>query len=138
VLLRTALVPGDVRRIVRLLGYRPRPGIAATGVVAARTASTDPFVIPAGFPIEGATEASDDPVQIFESDEAVEIGTLRTQVPPTAGFSKPPSAGHWKGRPTKRADGKTLSAVPATTPIDPYLNVTAGQLFKVSLDGVIA
>jgi hypothetical protein len=46
-LLRTARQPENVRRIVRILGYRPRPGIGATGVIAALTDSPRPFVLPA-------------------------------------------------------------------------------------------
>src|SRR5262252_3110307 len=49
VLLRTAVLPEDVRRIIRLFGYRPRPGIGATGVVAALTQTPRPFVVPRGF-----------------------------------------------------------------------------------------
>ena len=39
-LLRTAVFPQDIRRIVSLLGYRPRPGIGATGILAALTDSS--------------------------------------------------------------------------------------------------
>jgi len=40
-LLRTAAGAEDIRRIIRLIGYRPRPGIGATGVLAALTETTD-------------------------------------------------------------------------------------------------
>ena len=57
-------LPEDVRRIVRLLGYRPRPGIAATGVVAAIAASPRPFELSAGFAIQGATGPGKPPPKV--------------------------------------------------------------------------
>src|SRR4051794_3462735 len=40
--LRTARLPEDVNRLIRLLGYRPRPGIGATAVLGAIAAGPDP------------------------------------------------------------------------------------------------
>ena len=92
VFLRTAVFPEDVRRIIRLLGYRPRPGIGATGVVAALTDSTRPFVVPRGFAIEGESPPGQ-AAQIFELDEDVSIGTLGRRLPASARLLTLPGAG---------------------------------------------
>ena len=44
--LRTADLPESVDRLVRMLGYRPRPGIGATGTVAALLSGPAPVTIP--------------------------------------------------------------------------------------------
>jgi len=50
--LRTATWPESVRALVRLLGYRPRPGIGATGSLAALIKGPKRILIPAGFAIQ--------------------------------------------------------------------------------------
>jgi hypothetical protein len=152
VLLRTAALPEDVRRIVRLLGYRPRPGIGATGVVAALTDAADPFIVARGFAIEGAT-ASGQPPQVFEVDDDIEIGRLGRPLPRSARFpSFRPSV---PSTPSGSSSGKT-SVIPKTGSVaydgkrrlrnhvdakdkpadDPP--PLAGQTFPVFLDGVVA
>lgn len=84
-LLRTAIDSEDVRRIIRLIGYRPRPGIGATGVVAALTDSTRPFTLPRGLPIQGPGGLGQPP-QVFELDEDVEIGWVGRPLPGSARF----------------------------------------------------
>jgi hypothetical protein len=47
--LRTADLAESVGRLVRLLGYRPRPGIGATGLLAALVNSPRPLTLPRRF-----------------------------------------------------------------------------------------
>jgi hypothetical protein len=76
--LRTADLPESLRRLVRLLGYRPRPGIAATGTLAALTAGPNPFTLPRGFQVQSKPGPGQQP-QVFELDADV------TVTPPAAG-----------------------------------------------------
>jgi hypothetical protein len=133
--LRTAVFPEDVRRIIRLLGYRPRPGIGATGVVAALTDSTRPFVLPRGFAIEGASVPGQ-LSQIFELDDDVPIGTLGRRLPTSARF--PTLPGGLRTYPSPRdARGFLFNAVPAKAKVAPTLEIRAGATFKIALDGVV-
>ena len=79
-LLRTAGGAADIQRIIRLIGYRPRPGIGATGVVAALTDSARPFTLARGLPIQGPGGPGQPP-QVFELDEEVEIGLVGRPLP---------------------------------------------------------
>ena len=137
VLLGTAQLPSDVRRIVRLLGYRPRPGIAATGVVAAIAQSPDGFVVPHGFPIEGAASGAG-PAQIFEVDTDVKIGEIGTALPPSARFPEPGFVGRqWTGRAPADQGGQLRNAVDAK-PHDPgMVEGPPGALIEIALDGVV-
>jgi hypothetical protein len=75
--LRPAELPEAVNNLVRLLGYRPRPGIAAHGVVAALIDSATPVTIRRGFAIQSKPGPGQQP-QIFESDADVTFGGART------------------------------------------------------------
>jgi hypothetical protein len=139
VLLRTAVHPEDLRRIVRLLGYRPRPGIGATGVVAALADATVPFIIPRGFPIQGATP-SGQPPQIFEVDDDIQVGLLgrplpiSARLPVTTGTSgTSPTAGYA----TLGDGGRLRNEVEANAPGE-VTHVIEGQNARIGLDGVIA
>src|SRR5439155_4985320 len=69
--LNTALFPESVRALIRLLGYRPRPGIAATGVVGARLTVPAPpggVTLPRGFAVQSKPAPGQEP-QIFEADQ---------------------------------------------------------------------
>jgi hypothetical protein len=68
--LRTADLAEGVRRLVRLLGYRPRPGIAATGTLAALVTGHAPVTLPVGFPVDSKPGPGQEP-QTFELDEEV-------------------------------------------------------------------
>jgi hypothetical protein len=65
--LRTADLPESVQRLVRILGYRPRPGIGASGIVAAIANNSKPFSLPQGFQIQSKPSQGKQP-QIFELD----------------------------------------------------------------------
>ncbi|PZV11715.1 MAG: hypothetical protein DCF22_13830 [Leptolyngbya sp.] len=73
--LRTAALPESVQRLIRILGYRPRPGIGASGMVAALVNNSKPFTLPQGFQIQSKPGPGKQP-QIFELD----VDTL-VQVP---------------------------------------------------------
>src|SRR5205085_2145559 len=68
------------------LGYRPRPGIGAAGVVAALIKGLKPVVIPAGYQIQSKPGPGQTP-QTFEVDRAV-TATVPDAVPVDA----PPSS----------------------------------------------
>jgi hypothetical protein len=71
--LRTALLPESVNRLIRVLGYRPRPGIGATGVIGALLSTAGPITIPKGFPIQSKPGPGKQP-QIFELDADTKVG----------------------------------------------------------------
>jgi hypothetical protein len=71
--LGTATQPGSIANLVALLGYRPGPGIAATGTLAAVSSagqSAEPLVLPAGMSLS-STASPGVPAQTFEVDSAV-------------------------------------------------------------------
>jgi hypothetical protein len=71
--LGTASQPGSIANMVALLGYRPAPGIAATGTLAAvgpAGQSARPLVIPAGMSLS-STASPGVPSQTFEVDSAI-------------------------------------------------------------------
>jgi hypothetical protein len=65
--LRTAPDGAALHRIVALLGYRPRPAVAAAVTLAAIGEATDPVEVPAGTQIRSKGVAGIPP-QIFETD----------------------------------------------------------------------
>jgi len=78
--LGTADQPESVQRLIRILGYRPRPGIGATGFVAAIVDGSKPVVVPAGLPVQSKPGPGQDP-QIFEVDAAVTALPAQSSVP---------------------------------------------------------
>lgn len=70
--IRTADQPITVNRLVRLLGYRPKPGIGATGTLAALRNGTTAFTLPQGFQIQ-SKPGPGLPPQIFEVSAATTI-----------------------------------------------------------------
>lgn len=63
--LRTAELPESVKRLILLLGYRPRPGIGASGTLAALLNSPKPITLPQGFQVQSKPGPGKQP-QIFE------------------------------------------------------------------------
>ncbi|HWB84008.1 MAG TPA: baseplate J/gp47 family protein [Bryobacteraceae bacterium] len=78
--LGTADLPESVQRLIRILGYRPRPGIGATGFLAAIIDGAKPVLIPAGLPIQSKPAPGQDP-QIFEVDATVTALPAQSSVP---------------------------------------------------------
>jgi hypothetical protein len=75
--LRTADLPESVNRLIQLLGYRPRPGIGGTGVLAALASGPKPFTLPQGFQIQSKAGPGQQP-QIFELTAATQVGAVVT------------------------------------------------------------
>ena len=63
--LRTADLPESARHLIQILGYRPRPGIGATAVLAALMNGTKPFTLPAAYTIQSKPGPGKQP-QSFE------------------------------------------------------------------------
>src|SRR5216684_6689379 len=82
--LGTATQDDAVKNLVRLLGYRPRPGIAAEGVVAALISGRKPVTIAAGFQIQSKPGPGKQP-QIFEVDD-----DRRITLPDSVAVDPPP------------------------------------------------
>jgi len=70
--LLTADLPESVNHLIRLLGYRPRPGIGATGNLAALAVGPNPFTLPAGFQVQSKPGPGQQP-QIFELKKDVTV-----------------------------------------------------------------
>lgn len=117
--LRTAVLPDRVAALVGLLGYRPRPGIAAEGRLAVIASGPGPLVIPRGLAV--ASKATPDvPSQTFEVDRAVRFDRP-TSVPAPQSETVPPALG-----------GPPASAPPGTAepPAQPRLVARGGVLVK--------
>jgi hypothetical protein len=78
--LRTIDLPENIQRLIRILGYRPRPGIGASGVLAALTNNATPFTLPAGFQIQSKPGPGKQP-QIFELNQDTIVGNETIQLP---------------------------------------------------------
>jgi hypothetical protein len=70
--LRTATDPGALRRLVNLIGYHLRPGIAAEAYLAAVADPGPPTVVPKGTAFRSGAFGGESP-QVFESDADVTI-----------------------------------------------------------------
>ncbi len=68
--LGTAAWEESVRDLVRLVGYRPAPGLGGRAVFAVEVDGDEPVTIPSGFPFEATLAGADKPAK-FESDAAV-------------------------------------------------------------------
>ncbi|HEY4364586.1 MAG TPA: baseplate J/gp47 family protein [Bryobacteraceae bacterium] len=73
--LRTADLDASVNRLIRVLGYRPKPGIGAVATLAAIVSAKQPITLPEGFGIQSKPGPGKSP-QIFElsADTAVQPG----------------------------------------------------------------
>ena len=66
--LRTTRLDGSLHRLVGLLGYRPRPAVAATAEVSFRVTGREPVVVPAGTALRSGA-VGEHPPQVFELAE---------------------------------------------------------------------
>jgi len=81
--LRTADLSESIKRLIQVLGYRPRPGIGASGTVAALLSNQKELTLPAGFQIQSKPGPGKQP-QIFE------LGNDITLQPPDVVSVDPP------------------------------------------------
>lgn len=137
-LLRTATLAEDIQRTIRLIGYRPRPGIGSTGVVAALTDSSRPFTLMRGLPIQGPG-APGLPPQVFELDEDIEIGLVGGPLAASARFSTA-DAGH--ARPPvyagRRRDGRLRNWIAArASAATMFPPLAPGVEAVVSVEGIV-
>ncbi len=87
--LSTALRPESVRRLISVLGYLPRPALAATGRLAAVVSGQRAIDLPAGFAFESVPPPGQQP-QTFESDGALTLPpTGQVPVEPRATIASP-------------------------------------------------
>jgi hypothetical protein len=91
--LRTADLPESVSRLIQILGYRPRPGIGATGTLAALMAGIKPLTLPTGFQVQSKPGPGEQP-QIFElgASTLVETPDSITAYPPPSPLLLSPDA----------------------------------------------
>jgi hypothetical protein len=128
--LRTADLPESVRRLVELLGYRPRPGIGAIGTLAALVSGNKTITIPRGFSVDSKPGPGQDP-QTFELDKDTIIvpGGSVPATPPQYLLS--PATDHFliagTSKQVKAGDSLVLvSANPSSQTVTPVLlTVTA-------------
>ncbi len=83
-LLGTATLDESVRALIRLLGYRPRPGIAASARIGALLGGRQGVSLPAGFAVDSKPAPGKQP-QTYETTEAISL-SLPDAVP-----AQPPS-----------------------------------------------
>jgi hypothetical protein len=76
--LRTAVLRPSLRRLVELIGYRPRPALAAKVVLAAIAEEPRPLLLPAGTGFRSAA-FNGEPPQVFESSVDTLIEPKRNQ-----------------------------------------------------------
>ena len=65
--LRAAYSPESVKRLVNLLGYRPRPALASSGLLAALTTGNLPITVTRGLPLQNKPPPGSK-LQLFEVD----------------------------------------------------------------------
>jgi hypothetical protein len=70
--LMTADLPESPEKLIAILGYRPRPGIGATGTLAALMTGNGSLTLPQGFQIQSKPGPGQQP-QIFELGQATEV-----------------------------------------------------------------
>lgn len=126
-LLATATQDASVRRLVKILGYRPRPGIGGTANLGVLFTGTRPLLLPAGFRVQSKPAPGKQP-QTFETTDAV------TLLPPDAVNAAPPGllSGpahqlYLEGNNKTLAPGDLLLLAPAGKPQDGIL-LTVGQV----------
>jgi hypothetical protein len=73
--LLTADLEESVKRLIHLLGYRPRPGIGAMATLAALVGGNRPVTIPQGFAVQSKPGPGQQP-QIFELDADTTVSPL--------------------------------------------------------------
>jgi hypothetical protein len=70
--LGTADLAESVQRLIAILGYRPRPGIGATGTLAALMTGNTPLTLPQGFQVSSKPGPGEQP-QVFELGSPAQV-----------------------------------------------------------------
>lgn len=73
--LRTARLSPSVRKLVGLLGYRPRPAVAARARLAVKADGRQPVVLPAGLAFRSSAFGAEPP-QVYELDADTKVHPL--------------------------------------------------------------
>lgn len=125
-LLRTASLDESVRRTIRILGYRPRPGIAASANVGVLLSGPKPVALAAGFAIDSKPAPGKQP-QTFETAAAASL-SQPDAVPaaPPGLLAGPLKQLYLQGAITSIQPGELLLLKPAAGP------VSQGVLFPVA------
>ncbi len=86
--LRTASQPENLRRLIRTLGYRPKAGVAASGMLAALVGGHQPVTLPKGLPVDSKPGPGEQP-QTFELDADTTVSPTDTvpAAPPAYAFA---------------------------------------------------
>jgi hypothetical protein len=121
--LGTADLPESVNGLVRLLGYRPRPGIGGTGLLAALSNTPQPFTLPKGFAIQSKPGPGQQP-RVFELAAATAVG-----VSPTSPVSLEQRTGAAVG------SAETVNAAQSGVVIDVVTDVRGALTSTLSIAG---
>jgi predicted phage baseplate assembly protein len=107
--LSTAVQAPSVTRLISLLGYRPRPGLAATATVGAIVSGRAAITVPQGFRFESVPAGGKQP-QTFELDrETILLPGGRIDAQPAPALSMPePGRLYLQGRVNAVATGDRL------------------------------
>jgi hypothetical protein len=105
--LRTAPLPEQVNRLVAVLGYRPRPAIGATGVLAALAGRAAPVALPPGFAVQSKAVPGVEP-QTFEIGAPVTFEEPTSVAPSGASAEGGPPGGAPPGTAVPPAQAKLL------------------------------
>jgi hypothetical protein len=120
-------LPESVNRLIRILGYRPRPGLGASGTLAALLNTTRPVALPQGMQVQSKPGPGQHP-QIFELSTATTV----QQPDAVAARPVPPSS------PLLSAAGTTLWLAGKVSGIgtgDKLLLVNAGAVTGGTITG---
>jgi hypothetical protein len=74
--LRTATWPRSIAALVRLIGYRPAPGLGGSGCVAFEISGNSPAIVPPGFPFSAQLSGMSAPANFETSRSLLALPTL--------------------------------------------------------------
>jgi hypothetical protein len=134
--LRTAILPESLNRLIRTIGYRPRPGIAAHGQVVALVGGHRPLTLPRGFSLDSKPGPGETP-QTFELDVDTTVkpdGTVPA-APPAFLFSPATTAFLVAAAGVPVAAGAVLMLSSRTAAFEPVLLSVTGVATETGENG---
>jgi hypothetical protein len=134
--LRTATRPESLNRLIRTLGYRPRPGIAAHGDLAALVGGHRPVTLPRGFSVDSKPGPGESP-QTFELDAETVVnpsGTVPAD-PPALAFSPDPASFLLAGTKSPLKAGSAVMLDARAPNFSPLLLVVGNVQTETGTDG---